>query len=88
MINPPIDSSLTKLDIDSNIVRKLNTNNIFIIKELWILKRKNLKDLGLTDEEIKHITIKLQLNSMDLNKKIYSKNWYEKVTVHIIFFNR
>lgn len=44
------------------------------VKDLWNLIRKNLKDLGLTDNEIKHITIKLQLHSIDLNKKIYHKN--------------
>lgn len=69
-INKPIKI----LDIDNTIIKKLETNNINFIKDLWTLKRKDLKQLGLTDQEIKQISIKLQLHSMDLNKKIYNKN--------------
>lgn len=74
MSNNKLKASLETLEIDTDIIKKLNQNNIYEIKDLWHLKRKNLKDLGLTDYEIKHITIKLQLNSIDLNKKIYHKN--------------
>lgn len=74
MSNSPLAKAIDSLEIDSNIIQKLNQNNIFEVKDLWNLTRKNLKDLGLTDNEIKHITIKLQLHSIDLNKKIYHKN--------------
>lgn len=73
-MNKHLTDNLETLGIDINIISKLNKNNIYKIKDLWNLKRKNLKGLGLTDLEIKHITIKLQLNSIDLNKKIYNKN--------------
>lgn len=69
-----LTAPIETLEIDTNIISKLHQNNIYNIKDLWNLKRKNLKELGLTDSEIKHITIKLQLNSIDLNKKIYHKN--------------
>ena len=73
-MNKHLTDNLETLGIDNNIISKLNKNNIYKIKDLWNLKRKDLKELGLTDLEIKHITIKLQLNSIDLNKKIYNKN--------------
>ena len=69
-----LTAPIETLEIDTNIISKLHQNNIYNVKDLWNLKRKNLKELGLTDSEIKHITIKLQLNSIDLNKKIYHKN--------------
>lgn len=62
---------ITKLNLTSPIIKKLKENNINIINDLWILKRKQLKDLGLTDKEIKSIVISLQLEGLDLNKKIY-----------------
>ena len=74
MPNISLEDSLKQLAIDSKIIQKLNNNHIIKIKDLWQLKRKNIKELGLTDTEIKHITIKLQLHSIDLNKKIYTKN--------------
>lgn len=74
MTNNYLSSDLSSLEIDLTIIKKLNKNNIFKVKDLWNLTRKQLKDLGLKDNEIKHITIKLQLNSIDLNKKIYNKN--------------
>lgn len=74
MSNITIESPITKLNIDNQITKKLLSNNILNIKDLWILKRKDLKQLGLNDQEIKHIIIKLQLHSIDLNKKIYNKN--------------
>lgn len=69
-----LDSKLQNLKIDNDIITKLNKEGIFEVKDLWQYNRKKLKELGLTDPEIKHITIKLQLNSIDLNKKVYHKN--------------
>lgn len=74
MANNPLTAPLSSLELDSAIIEKLNKNNIIEVNDLWKLKRKNLKQLGLTDTEIKHITIKLQLHSIDLNKKIYHRN--------------
>ena len=65
---------ITNLGINNEIITKLTIHNIINIKDLWQLKRNDLKKIGLTDNEIKHIIIKLQLHSIDLNKKTYSKN--------------
>ena len=72
MNNITLESSITNLISETNITKKLLNNNILKIKDLWILKRKDLKQIGLNDQEIKYITIKLQLHSIDLNKKIYT----------------
>ena len=74
MANSSLTAKLETLEIDSAIVTKLNQHSIFVVQDLWNLTRKKLKDIGLTDTEIKHITIKLQLHSIDLNKKVYHKN--------------
>lgn len=71
MLNLLLEEPLQMLELDSKIIKKLNLSNIYIVQDLWNLKRKNLKELNFTDEEIKQIKIKLQLNSIDLNQKIY-----------------
>lgn len=69
-MNDVLDKNISYLNIDNKIIKKLNDNNIFSIKELWINNKKNLKKLGLSDSEIKNIIIKLELIGYDLNKKI------------------
>jgi len=66
-----LDSKIENLKVDIKIENKLKVNNINYIKELWILKRKDLKCINLTDKEINDIVVKLQLNGLDLNKKSY-----------------
>lgn len=66
-----LDNPIEYLKINIAITNKLKKNNIFLIKDLWYLKRKDLKTLDFTDIEINEIIIKLQLNGIDLNKKIY-----------------
>lgn len=73
MTNNFLKESIQKLNLDNKTNLKLTNNNILIIKDLWSLTRKKLKNLGLTDREIKCIIIKLQLHSIDLNQKIYTK---------------
>ena len=60
------------LELDEVIINKLHKNNIYKIEEIWLLKRKDLKKMNLTDKEINYISIKLQLKGIDLNKKIYN----------------
>ena len=74
MANASLNSSLPSLEIDPMIIEKLKKHQVLLVKDLWNLKRKNLKEFGLTDDEIRHVTIKLQLHSIDLNKKIYHRN--------------
>lgn len=66
-----INDSITKLNLSSTLTEKLKSLNLNIINDIWILKRKELKEKGLTDNEIKSIIIALQLTGLDLNKKIY-----------------
>lgn len=66
-ITDPINS----LNISSSLINKLISLDIKVINDLWILKRKDLKEKGLNDNEIKSIIISLQLEGLDLNKKIY-----------------
>ena len=63
--------NINKLNIDKKLIKKLYNQNINIINDIWILKRKDLKELGFNDKEIKSIIISLQLEGLDLNKKIY-----------------
>jgi hypothetical protein len=62
------------LELNKEIIKLLKENNIALIKDLWKLKRDNLKKLNLNDSQINDIIIKMQLLGLDLNKKIYNKN--------------
>ncbi|MBQ7105565.1 MAG: hypothetical protein IJN90_06890 [Bacilli bacterium] len=66
-----VEDKINKLGIDSSIVKVFNSNNVITINDLWKLKRKDLKDMNFTSEQINHIIIKMQLNGIDLNKKKY-----------------
>ena len=66
-----IEDKIETLDLSKSINKILKENNIIYIKDLWILNRKTLKSYGLKDSEIKDIIISLQLQGLDLNKKIY-----------------
>ena len=66
-----IDDKIENLKLSKSINKILKSNNIIYIKDLWILNRKKLKELGFKDKEIKDIIISLQLQGLDLNKKIY-----------------
>lgn len=66
-----VEESINKLGIDNNIKEKLENINIKLIKDLWVLKRKELKNMNFNDSEINHIRIKMQLLGLDLDKKKY-----------------
>ncbi|MBQ4634003.1 MAG: hypothetical protein IJB71_01495 [Bacilli bacterium] len=63
-----LESNIEILELNCLLEEKLKDRKIFLIKDLWILKRKELKKLGFNDHEI---IIKLELIGLDLNKKIY-----------------
>lgn len=65
------EENITKLNLSSNLTKKLTSLNLKTIYDIWILKRKDLKEKGLNDSEIKSIIIALELEGLDLNKKIY-----------------
>lgn len=66
-----IKGKIEELNLSKKITCTLKENKIYIIEDIWKLKRKNLKDLGLTDAEINQIIIKLELLGIGLNNKIY-----------------
>ncbi len=68
-----LNKNISYLNIDDTIIDICNNNDIFKIKDLWNLKRKDLKNINLSDKDINKITIKLQLLGLDLNNKIYNK---------------
>ena len=66
-----LEDNIKKMNLSDKVTKKLLDNYIKFIKDIWILKRKDLKKLNLTDKEIKSIIIALQLEGLDLGKKIY-----------------
>ncbi len=66
-----IEENISKMNLTKTIINKLKNNNINNIQDIWVLKRKDIKNMGFTDKEIKSIIIALQLEGLDLNKKIY-----------------
>lgn len=69
-----LNQEIQKLDLENNLVKKLKDNHINIVHDLWKLKRVDLKKIGLNDNEINQIMIKMQLQGIDLNQKIYKLN--------------
>lgn len=68
--NKYLDSNLSYLEVESSIINLLNKNSIYLIGDLWKLNRNELKQIGLTDQQINQIIIRLQLIGLDLNKKV------------------
>lgn len=66
-----LEKNIEELKLSNKIITLLKDNEISLVEDLWKLKRKELKALGLSDNEISQITIQLQLYGIDLNKKIY-----------------
>ncbi len=74
MKNKHLEKDINVLELNSSIEKFLRANEISYIKDIWVLKRKDLKNLGLKDSDINTIVVKLQLFGLDLNKKVYSKD--------------
>ncbi len=66
-----VEEDILTLDLTKKLTEKLKENDIRTINDVWILKRKELKEKAFTDQEIKSIIISLQLHGLDLNKKVY-----------------
>lgn len=69
--NKYIDKDISILGLDDNIACLLTKNEIRTVNELWLKTKKDLKNYGLKDKDIKYVSIKLQLIGLDLNKKMY-----------------
>lgn len=70
-VNDNLKKDIKILDLDRECLAILKDNSINLIEDLWLLTKKDLKILGISDKDIKYISIKLQLLGLDLNKKIY-----------------
>ncbi len=66
-----LDKDVSFLDLDNSILDKLYKSNIKTVKDLWNKSSKDLKTLKFTSKEIKNISIKMELNAIDLNNKKY-----------------
>ena len=66
-----VENNIEDMSLSKKTLEKLKSNGINTVKDLWILKRSELKKYTLTDSEINQIIVKLQLNGLDLNKKEY-----------------
>lgn len=66
-----LDEDISILELSDEVFKRLKDMSISSIDSLWNLSRTDLKNHGFTDKEIKHISIKMQLLGIDLNKKIY-----------------
>ncbi|HHX16929.1 MAG TPA: hypothetical protein GX725_03380 [Mollicutes bacterium] len=69
-----INKNVSELELDADILEKLHSKKVYIIKDLWKLTRMDLKEFDLSDVQINQIIIKLQLCGIDLNKRVYNKN--------------
>lgn len=70
-VNKYIDKEISILELDDDVNKLLIENQIKTVNDLWIKTKKELKSYGLSDKNIKYISIKLQLIGLDLNKKMY-----------------
>ena len=66
-----LEKNIEELQLNNKIINKLKEKDIRIIKDLWKMKRKELKQLGFSNSEISQIINKLQLHAIDLNKRVY-----------------
>lgn len=66
-----VEQQIDTLNLSSKLIQKLQDKEFNIIKDVWMVNRKKLKEIGFTDSEIKSIIIALQLEGLDLNKKKY-----------------
>ena len=64
---------LDTLNLQKDILEKLEFNQVYSIEKLKEMTRLELKELGFTYGEINLIAIKLQLNGFDLSRKKSSK---------------
>ena len=66
-----LKDKIETLGLEKEIVADLHRLNIYTVRELWECQKKTLKENGFSTSEIAQIKVKLQLESLDLNKKKY-----------------
>ena len=71
-MNKFLDEDITFLNLNNTLSNILKNNNIYKVNDLWLYNKKDLKNIGVNNNDIKEIVIKLELLGLDLNKK-YNK---------------
>lgn len=66
-----LDKSIDILGLKKDVLNILKENNVDCIRDLYVLKRKNIKSFGISDKDICQIIIKLELLGLDLGGKKY-----------------
>ena len=74
MKNRHLEKDINALGLEKSILKILRDNDINYVKDVWVLKRKDLKSIGLKDSDINTLVVKMQLFGLDINKKVYSKD--------------
>ncbi len=69
-----LNNKIEFLELSQDIWQKLKDSDKKYVKDVWVLSRKDLKKMSFNDSQIMQIIIKLQLNGLDLNKKVYGKD--------------
>ncbi|MBE6152449.1 MAG: hypothetical protein E7165_03975 [Firmicutes bacterium] len=72
MKNKFLNQDIEILGLDISTLADLKNKNISLIKDLWVMNRRELKNIELTDCQINQIIIKLQLIGLDINKRSYN----------------
>lgn len=72
-----LEKEIGYLNLDKKVEDILQENAISTINELYKLSRNMLKNMGMDAFMINQIIIKLQLNGIDLNGKIYNNFCYK-----------
>ena len=72
MKNKFLNQDIEILGLDISTLVDLKNKNISLIKDLWVMNRRELKNIELTDCQINQIIIKLQLIGLDINKRSYN----------------
>lgn len=70
--NSNVEKRIEVLELESDVLKILKENNVKLVGDIWVLNRKKLKEMGVSDKDIKYIVIRLQLLGLDLNKKMYN----------------
>lgn len=74
MLEKKLEKNIELLGLDEESLKILIDNNIITIKDLWLKKRMDLKNINLSDNQINKIIIKMQLFGLDLNQKVYKNS--------------
>lgn len=65
-----ISENITILNIDEKIKNKLIDNTILTFKDLEKKTKKDLKNIGLDQKEIKELEVRIQLKGYSLKKSL------------------